>query len=166
MKYILLFVFLFGCKEVVFAQEKNIIKILNRELKKELKHQVDLPNFNGDTLQIIQEFKIDQNKILSFQIKKTSPYFSGVQIIMQEVPLQSILKISKDTQLILITEDKAVKTHYNTVGGDDPKEQRNLERFFYLYIENEKQNDDLGNELQKAFEKAGYSVEKDNWYDE
>jgi uncharacterized protein YrrD len=166
MKYILLFLFLFGFKEVVFAQEKSVVKILNRELKKELKHQVNLPNFNGDTIRLIEEFKIDQNKILSFTIKKTSPYFSGVQIIKQEVPLQSIVKISKDTQLILMTKENAVSTHYNTVGGDDPKEQKNSERFFYLYIEDEKQNDDLGNELQQAFEKAGYPVEKDNWYDE
>lgn len=164
MKYILLFVFLFGWKGVVFAQEKNIIKILNRELKKELKHQVNLPNFNGDTLQIIQEFKIDQNKILSFQIKKTSPYFSGYQIIKQEVPLNAILKLTKDIQIILMTEDNAVVTHYDIVDGDS-KQQKTLDRFFYLYIEDEKQNEVLGDELQQAFEKAGYPVEKDNWYD-
>jgi hypothetical protein len=141
-----------------------IVKILNRELKREVKNQLKSPNFNGDTISIIKEFSIDDHKNLTFQIKKISPYLNGYQIIKQEVPLNKILKIGKDIQIILETEKDAVTTTYTTF-DETKKEQKLNESLFFLYLSNEKQNDDLGIEIQKAFQKAGFNVTKDYWYD-
>lgn len=163
-KQFLLLIIFFGFWSLFSAQEKTIIKILNRELKKEVKNQLKHSNFNGDTINIIKEFSIDNNKNLTFQIKKTSPYFSGYQIIKQEVPLNKILKIGKDIQVILETEKDAVVTTTTTF-DETQKEQKLTESLFFLYISNEKQNEDLGIELQKAFQKAGFNVKKEYWYD-
>lgn len=163
-KRFLALIMFFGFWSLFSAQEKTIIKILNRELKKEVKNQLKHSNFNGDTINIIKEFSIDNNKNLTFQIKKTSPYFSGYQIIKQEVPLNKILKIGKDIQVILETEKDAVVTTTTTF-DETQKEQKLTESLFFLYISNEKQNEDLGIELQKAFQKAGFNVKKEYWYD-
>jgi hypothetical protein len=163
-KRLLIFIILFGIWNIAFAQEKTILKILNRELKREVKNQLKSSNFNGDTIRIIKEFTITTDKKLTFTIKKTSPYFSGYQIIQQEVPLNKIKKVGKDIQIILETEKNAVETKFTTF-DEEPKEQILNESLFFLYLSNEKQNDDLGIELQNAFQKAGYDVQKDYWYD-
>lgn len=160
----LIFLLILGCWSMNFAQEKTIIKILNRELKREVRNQLKSPNFNGDTISIVQEFRITNDKKLAFQIKKTSPYLYGYQIIKQEVPLNKILKIGKDIQIILETEKDAVTTSYTTF-DETKKEQKLDESLFFLYLSNEKENDDLGIEIQEAFQKAGFKVAKDYWYD-
>ena len=146
------------------AQEQNILKILNKELKNELTNQFQSDNFNGDTLVFVQEFKIDKNKILSFQIKKTSANFSGYQLIKQEVPLQAILKLGIDIQLFFETDYDAVSTHYSYSDKEIP-EEKTTGRIFLLYSTNQKQTEKIGLDLQKAFTKAGYSIDKEVWYE-
>jgi hypothetical protein len=163
-KRLLIFLIFFSFWNITFAQEKTILKILNRELKREVKNQVKSSNFNGDTIRIIKEFVITTDKKLTFTIKKTSSYINGYQIIQQEVPLNKIKKVGKDIQIILETEKNAVETKFTTF-DEEPKEQILNESLFFLYLSNEKQNDDLGIELQNAFQKAGYDVQKDYWYD-
>ncbi|OWK74463.1 hypothetical protein CBW16_03385 [Flavobacteriaceae bacterium JJC] len=90
MKKIILLLVVFGIWSAIGAQETKILRILNRELKKEVKNQFKSPNFNGDTLRIIKPFSIDIHKNLSFAVKITSPYFTGEQIITQQVPLNSV----------------------------------------------------------------------------
>lgn len=159
-RFLLLTLFL-GLWNAGFGQEKEILKILNRELKEEVKHQLKSPNFNGDTIKIIKEFTIDNNKNLTFQIKKTSPYFSGYQIIKQEVPLDKIVKIGKDINIIFETEEKSVVTTTKTSDNEEVLEGS----LFFLYLSNEKENEKLGIEIQKAFQKAGYKISKEYWYD-
>ena len=50
----------------------EIIRILNYELKKEIRHQFKNLNFNGDTITLLKEFSIDENKILSVEIRKNN----------------------------------------------------------------------------------------------
>ncbi|MFC3159592.1 hypothetical protein SAMN05443633_11375 [Chryseobacterium arachidis] len=160
----LFLILLSGIGNMAFAQEKEIVKILNRELKKEVKNQIKSSNFNGDTIRIIEEFSITKDKKLTFTIKKTSPNFTGYQIIKQEVPLNKILKIAKDLQIILETERNAVSETFITF-NEEKKEEKLQGSMFFVYLTIEKRNEHLGDELQKAFEKAGYKVTKEYWYD-
>lgn len=153
-----------GWSSLIFGQEKTILKIINSELKKEVKNQLKSPNFSGDTIQIVEPFTINEEQILSFTIKKTSPYFGGVQIIKQEVPLKSILKVGKDINVIFETENGAVKTTTTTI-DKETKVQTNTGFLFFLYLSNEKQNEEFGIKLQDAFKKAGFNVAKNYWYD-
>ena len=161
----ILFVFaLLLFQSFIFAQEKELLKILNTELKKEVKNQFQSSNFNGDTISIIKPFTINEQKILSFEIQKTSPYLSGIQIIRQEVPLNKIVKIGKDINVIFVTEGDAVISTSKIIGKDATAEKV-AGYLFFLFLSNEKHNEHLGISIQKAFEKAGYSVTKDFWYD-
>ncbi|MDQ0592631.1 hypothetical protein QFZ37_001000 [Chryseobacterium ginsenosidimutans] len=163
-KIFLISIMIFGFWTMNFAQEKTIVKILNRELKREVRNQLKSSRFDGDTIKIIKEFAITKDKKLTFTIKKTSPYITGYQIIQQEVPLSKIKKIGKDIQIILETEKDAVETRFTTF-DEGQKEQVLHESLFFLYLSNEKENDDLGIELQNAFQKAGFEIQKDYWYD-
>ena len=146
-----------------FSQEKEIVKILNEELKKEIKHQFKNPNFNGDTLSIIAEYKIDANKILSIEIKKSNSF--GFTIEKQEVPLSKIKIIGKDINIILETDEKDVKIWTQRFYKNEEKQEFSNEStmfFKHLHFHNKEY---IGNELIEAFSKAGYKITKSYWYD-
>lgn len=157
---------LFICLGIsISAQEKTLLKILNRELKNEVKHQLKSPNFNGDTIRIVEPFAISNEKILSFTITKTSPYFTGVQTIKQEVQLSAIKNIGKDINIIFETPRDSVTVTTTTI-IDGKTEQETMKYYlFFPYLSNEKNNENLGTEIQNAFKKAGFIVTKEYWYD-
>lgn len=156
---------LFGVFSLFFGQQKTILQILNRELKNEVKNQLRSPNFDGDTIRIIKPFTINESKILSYEIKKTSPYIEGFQIIKQEVPLKLIKVILKDINVILLTEEDVVRTttYHSKNGGS--QEKTSFGNLFFLGLSLEKQNEFLATEIQKAFKNAGIALEKTHWYD-
>ncbi len=155
----------FGWSSLIFAQQKTILKILNLELQKEVKNQLQSPNFEGDTVRIVKPFTINEKQILSYEIKKTSPYFQGYKIIKQEVPLKSLIIIIKDIHVILLTEEEAVTTTtFNSLKGASKKEI-SYGNLFFLGLSSQKQNEYLGVEIQKAFKNAGIPIQKTHWYD-
>ncbi|MBW8361943.1 MAG: hypothetical protein K0M56_07115 [Kaistella sp.] len=160
-----LFLFFLSFCVNISAQEKTLLKILNRELKKEVKHQLKSPNFNGDTITIVEPFTISNEKILSFKITKTSPYFTGVQVIKQEVPLSAIKNIGKDINIIFETPRDSVTVTTTTIIEGETKEETIKYYLFFPYLSNEKNNENLGIEIQNAFKKAGFIVTKEYWYD-
>jgi hypothetical protein len=147
---------------ICFSQEREIVRILNNELKKELKSQFRHPSFDGDTITLVKEFSIN-NKILSFEIKRSSD--RGYFFEKQEVPLSKIRVIGKDINIILESDDKAVKTTTRRFYKDQEKEEFVSDSdLFFVYI-NFPNNEDVGNDLIKAFAKAGYHIKKNYWYD-
>ncbi|MGO4770335.1 hypothetical protein ACEN2I_01625 [Flavobacterium sp. W22_SRS_FK3] len=150
---------------LTFSQNTGEIeKLLNKELKKELKQQFQDPNFNGDTLVVIQEFKIDKN-ILSCQTKHKRYNEEGYYIRKQEVALKDITSISKDVCVLIETNDnvKITDTNYHTDGTKDTNSLLGI--FFRTNLCSQKENEDLGHELVKLFKNAGYSITISNWYD-
>ncbi len=147
----------------LYAQDVKIIKILNDELKREIKNQFKDSNFNGDTITLIKEFSIGQNRILSVEIKKTNE--NGYSLERQEVPLDKIITIGKDINIILETEGKNVKTRTQRFYKNEEKQEFSNESdmfFTHLHFSN---NEYVGDDLIKAFSKAGYKIRKDYWYD-
>ncbi|MEC5157988.1 hypothetical protein [Chryseobacterium sp. MP_3.2] len=164
MKYIIVLFTLLGFQNLIFSQEKKILKILNGQLKKEVRNQFRSPNFNGDTISIVKPYTISTNKILSFEIKKASSSSNGVQLVKQEVPLKMIRKIGKDINVIFETEHDAVTTTYSNQANGG-KVDKVLGYLFFLYLSSDRHNETVGIELQKAFKTAGYIVGKEYWYD-
>ncbi|KQS91439.1 hypothetical protein [Chryseobacterium sp. Leaf394] len=159
-QYLILFLFV---GSFCFAQEKEIVKILNNELKNELKNQFTYPHFDGDTVTLTKEFSIDKNKILSVEIKKQNGFRLYTE--RQEVHLSKISSIGKDINIILNSDGGDVQIKSKSVDKDNNQQTRstNSETFFtYLHFNN---NEHIGNNLVKAFAKAGYVVKKVYWYD-
>ena len=147
------------------SQQHTLLKILNGELRKEVKNQLKSPQFSGDTIRIVRPFEISKDNILSLEIEKRSPYLEGVWIIRQEVPLSVVKMVGKDINIILETGDSLVTTtSYRSAEGAG-KAEKIMGNLFFLYLVNEKQNEDLGTAIQRAFIKAGVPVLKEYWYD-
>lgn len=163
MKKLLFFCFCFITSNLFFGQEKALLKLLNQELKREVKNQFKSDAFEGDTLSIVESFSINDDKILSFKVKKRSNSEDGYQLIKQEVPLKMVRKIAKDIQIILETEPESVRTTYTNISSNHTETVN--DNLFFLNLSNEKKNENFGLQLQSAFKNAGYFVEKDLWYD-
>lgn len=161
MKLIISFLFLLQ-SVFAFSQKKEITKILNQELTKEIRYQKENPDdYSGEKFDVVENFKID-NGILRISVKKKNLYKDGFYTEKQEVYLQKITTIAKDMNIIFETQPDAVTVTNTEETGE--KSSRKTDMFF-LHLSVVKQNEYLANELVKAFKKAGYKIEKGNWYD-
>ena len=149
-----------------FAQKPSELEaLLNKELKIELKEQVKNQNFEGDTLVVVQEFKINVEKVLSYQTKHLMYNGDGYYIRKQEVALKDIISIGKDICVLLETNDKVkiTDTNYHSGGTIDTSTQ--LQTYFRTYFCNQKNNEYLGNDLVQLFKREGYTIIIYHWYD-
>lgn len=160
MKPILIFLLI---SSLCFSQEKEIVKILNDELKKEIENQFQYPNFDGDILTLTKEFSIDKNKILSVEIRKQNGFRTYTE--RQEVHLSKISSIGKDINIVMNSDGGDVMIKSKSIDENNNQQTRstNSETFFtHLHFNN---NEHIGNNLVKAFAKAGFPIKKVYWYD-
>jgi len=160
MKPILIFLLI---SSFCFSQEKEIVKILNDELKKEIENQFQYPNFDGDTLTLTNEFSIDKNKILSVEIRKQNGFRTYTE--RQEVHLSKISSIGKDINIVMNSDGGDVMIKSKSIDENNNQQTRstNSETFFtHLHFNS---NEHIGNDLVKAFAKAGFPIKKVYWYD-
>lgn len=158
--------FLFLIPFLSFSQKTtDLVKRLNKELKIELKEQFENPYFNNDTLIVIQEFKINVEKVLSYQTKHRMYNGDGYYIRKQEVALKDIISIGKDICVLLETNDKVkiTDTNYHSDGTIDTSAQS--QTYFRTYFCNQKNNEYLGDDLMQLFKKEGYTITISHWYD-
>lgn len=172
-----------------YSQTTEILKILNRELKNEIRFQKeDSLNYPGEKFELVKGFTLQDSiirmvvqtvdtvslelvseslvqnelKILSIEVKKKSYSTGEYYVQKQEVELQKITAISKDINVIFETEPDAVKVTNVDIAGTIEVHTTDL---FFLNLSYVKQNDYLAEELIKAFRKAGYEIQKGSWFD-
>lgn len=162
MKAKLLLILIF-CTTILSAQERQIVKILNEQLRKEIKHYPGV----GDSLKLIKPFSIDENKVLSFQVSKYNFETEETEFITQEVQLDKITGFVKDINIIFETENDAVKvtTIKTDANGQGISNQIYNYHLFFTEINKEKDNEYLRNEILNAFSKAGYIINSQFWAD-
>lgn len=162
MKTTFLFFLIFSAT-VLSAQENKIVKILNDKLNNEIRN---FPGV-GDSLTLIQPFKIDENKVLKFQVSKYSFETEETEFITQEVDLSKITGFVKDINIIFETEKDAVKVtsiKLNSNGQEISNETYNYHLFF-TEINKEKENEYFRDKVLDAFSKAGYIINSQFWAD-
>lgn len=158
---ILLILILFGT--ILSAQEKQITKLLNEQLRNEIK---EFPGI-GDSLTLIKPFEIDENKVLSFQVLKYNFETEETEIISQEVALDKITGFVKDINVIFETDKEAVKVtsvKTNSSGLEISNDTYNYHLFF-TEINRESENEYFRDRILKAFSKAGYKINSEFWAD-
>lgn len=172
-----------------FSQTKEITKILNRELKKEIRFLKEYPDLHyGIKFDSAEDFKIRDSiftavaivanppnyepiedkkvqtemKILSITVKKKKLYEDGFYIEKQEVELGKIKAIIKDINIIFETENDDVTVTTTEENGEKSVRKGDM---FFLHLSGEQQNEYLADEIIRAFKKAGYEIEKRVWAD-
>jgi Fe-S oxidoreductase len=167
MKFLFFFITLFTLN--LQAQEKELVNFLNKELRWEVKNQFKNQDRieRYDTLVVVEPFQI-KNGVLSITVKHKRVFFSEkddkyVESYFnekQEVDLNKITKLTKDINVIFVTQPDAVKISENGI------ENRIYSLFFLQLCCSEKYNEIWARKLIALFEKAGYdSIEMENWYD-
>jgi Fe-S oxidoreductase len=115
---------------------------------------------------VAEPFQI-KNGILSIAVKRKKTLFSEnanqYTVISytekQEIDLRNVIKLTKDINVIFVTERDAVKIY------EDGKETRTYDLFFLQLCCSERYNEAWASEFVALLKKAGYSIEMDNWYD-
>lgn len=149
-----------------FAQKTSELeKRLNKELKNELKEQLENPYFSGDTLVVVQEFKIDKENILSYQTKHRKFNGDGYYIRKQEVALKDIVSIGKDICVLFETNNKVKITDINYYTDGSIDTNTFYDSYFRTKFCTQKNNEGLGYEIVELFKKAGFTVKISYWYD-
>lgn len=169
-----------------YSQNNKLVKLLNKELKKELK-RID-KNPEAEKFEVVQFYQLrdsvvieevmvendkDYNtspkkimradlKILSVEIKKKNEYTGKFYTEKQEVNLGVIEKLQKDINILFTTEKDAVLV--TTLNENGEKEIYRTDQFF-LHLNQEKNNEDFADELVKKFNATGNFVEKGIWAD-
>ncbi|MGO4770334.1 hypothetical protein ACEN2I_01620 [Flavobacterium sp. W22_SRS_FK3] len=149
-----------------YAKKKENIseieKLLNTELKKQLQIK---PAHDYDQLNVVQNFKIDENNILSFSTKNL--YQDSYSITKQEVALKNLMLIGKDRKIQFITfgkEDvKYITKTYNNKGEIKEENKPFFDSMFVTYL-SIKNNEAFGNKLVELMQKSGFTIKRANWW--
>lgn len=162
MKNSLLLILIFFAT-ILSAQEKQITKLLNGQLRKEIQNYTGL----GDSLILTKPFTIDENEILSFEISRFDFENNEKEFVRQEVQLNKITGFIKDINVIFETEKDAVTVtsiKYDRNGREISNETHTYHLFF-TEINREKENENFRNKILKAFSRAGYKLNSEFWAD-
>ena len=144
-----------------FSQTTKIIKILNKEIAKEITAQKDTLYYFGEKFDVIKNFYLENN-VLSITLKRKSYYGEDYYTEIRQVDLSKIKRIVKDVNIIFETEPNAVKITQINAHGEKSEKTTDM---FFLQMSSEKQNEYVADDLLVAFRKAGYTIEKGFWYD-
>lgn len=146
----------------VLSQTSEMVKLLNDNLKNDLEIKTEYNHF-GDTIKIVKPYTVIGD-ILKVELEYKGE--NGHYIEQPEVPLNKIIAIGKDINVILDTEESAVKINRKYIGKSSAEAEYNgIYNMFFTGIRFQKHNKHFGEALQKAFEKAGYRIELGSWYD-
>jgi hypothetical protein len=152
--------FFTGCQ--VFSQQEKIVKLLNKQLNRELKQYT-----YDDSLKVLHSFVIDKNKVLSLEVRKYDMYNSEWRIVKQEVPLDKITGFIKDVNVIFETEPDAVTVTVQKFSEAGVLLNKDTSKYhlFFTEICKDQDTESFRNKIVQAFEKTGYAIESQVWAD-
>lgn len=134
----------------VFSQISTIVKLLKDHLKNDLEIKTEYNHF-GDTIRIVKPYTI-LGDILKVELEYKGENEHYIE--QQEVLLNKITAIGKDINIILDTEESAVKINRKYIGKSNAKPEYNgVYNMFFTGIRFQKHNKHFGEAFQKAFEK-------------
>ena len=158
----LLLIFLFLISISAFSQESKIIELLNKQLNKEI-----TDNQKQDLIKIVRPFYIDDHHNLVLEVKKPNPYMEQTDFIRSEVALKDISGFIKDINVIFETAEPKVKITTKSYDSNNKLLKTNVEytHLFFTELCESKSNKKFRDKLLKAFEKAGFPISSEFWFD-
>lgn len=158
-----------------FAQEEQIVKLLNEELEKEIQYFKENGKVLNDdgipvgTFAVIQPFSISADSVLSIEVQ-----YNGYRTIRQEVPLNKITGLSRDVNTLFSTsyhDVTIIKTEVYDYDRPSETDTSYSDLFFinrtYFLTDMSWKSDHSEfwqDEMIEAFKKAGYEIAKGGWY--
>ncbi len=145
-----------------------LVDYLNKKLQKEVEYQVkDSLNYPKDRkFKVNKEFHLDNGGHFLNLIVERKHYYGKPIIEKQSVMLKDITEVVKDINIILKAKDNSViknSTFINNKG--EKQDSETVDNLFFLQWCYEKNNEEIGNEIQKLFGQLGTQLSKNYWYD-
>ena len=144
-----------------FAQHEKITKLLNQEFEKEQKmYEAD----DLDKPKMIQPFQI-KNDTLSVAFSYQTD--GGEIQYFRQVNLKDIKRFEKDMNVLFIAKDGSVKETIliKKQDGMIMKTEVNDSHLFFTELRKDFKNKSFQKKITKAFEKVGYSISGEYWFD-
>lgn len=145
-----------------------LVDYLNKKLQKEVEYQIkDSLNYPEDRkFKVIQKFQLDNSGQSLSLIVERKNYYDNPIIEKQSVLLRDIIEVLKDINIILKSkENSIIKNTTITDENGNKQEIETVDNLFFLQWCYEKNNEEIGNEIQKLFGQLGTKLSKNYWYD-
>jgi hypothetical protein len=144
------------------------VDYLNKKLQKEVEYQIkDSLNYPEDRkFKTIQDFHLDNSGQFLNLIVERKNYYGKPIIEKQSVMLKDITEVVKDINIILKAKDNSViknSTFINNKG--EKQDSETVDNLFFLQWCYEKNNGEIGNEIQQLFGQLGTKLSKNYWHD-
>lgn len=148
---------------VAFAQQNKIVELLNQQFKKEQKmyefEAIDQPKLihpfeiKNDTL------KVSTSYLADFQTGEIWHYNRAVHI-------KDIEGFIKDINVLFVAKDGSVKVIVikKDEDGNIINTEENHTHLFFTELRKDTKDQKLQSKMLKAFEKAGYNITSEFWY--
>ena len=175
-KYILLLLAIYSANSI-FAQTTTITHLLQKTLQQEnevrqmLRAEADsVGNEIGYIQQDIDSLEVTelaiQNDTLFYTTKHHFAYEKGYYLEQQIVALQDVIAVTKDIGIFFETApDKVTLIRKEYFDDGNFLKSSTTNDLFRTHFISLRQNEYLADQLVKAFQKAGYKIEKGYWYD-
>ena len=175
-KYILILLAIYSANSI-FAQTTTITQLLQKTLQQEnevrqmLRAEADsVGNEIGYIQQDIDSLEVTelaiQNDTLFYTTKHHFAYEKGYYLEQQIVALQDVIAVTKDIGIFFETApDKVTLIRKEYFDDGNFLKSSTTNDLFRTHFISLRQNEYLADQLVKAFQKAGYKIEKGYWYD-
>ena len=162
----------------IFAQTTTITQILQKTLQQEnearkmvytevdtLGNEIGLLQMDIDSLEVTEPFVIKKDT-LYYTTKHHFAYEKGYYLDQQIVALKDIVAVTKDIGIFFETAlDKVILIRKEYFDDGNYLKSSTTNDLFRTHFVSLRQNEYLADQLVKAFQKAGYKMEKGYWYD-
>ena len=165
MRYSILLVLVL-CAFQGFSQKQKIVDYLNRELKREIRQQFKSPRFDGDTLELLQPFRLETGDTLSVTILLRKGDGSGTEETTQKMRIQDVLSVDKDINVLFRTAERKVLIRSRRILDEgEIREDHYQADMFFLFRYTPNNNESMAATIRKYFAGAGITIQTEFWAD-
>jgi len=163
MKYLLI-ALLSACSIGLNAQTQKITQLLNKQFKKEQKMY---DKFDDRKPTLTQPYIISNDSLIYEISFINTESEGGRRNIRSAVHLKDINALTKDINILFQTSKDAINVTNKTYDAQGvlTKEESGTTYLYFTELSKEKENEKFRNQLLKAFEKSGYPIISEFWYD-
>ena len=145
-------------------QQENEVRQLLRAEADSVGNEIGYIQQDIDSLEVT-ELAI-QNDTLFYTTKHHFAYEKGYYLEQQIVALQDVIAVTKDIGIFFETApDKVTLIRKEYFDDGNFLKSSTTNDLFRTHFISLRQNEYLADQLVKAFQKAGYKIEKGYWYD-
>lgn len=150
----------------VFSQTQKLTDYLNRELTREIRGQFKSPRFDGDTIELVQPFRLEKGDTLRFTIRLRKGDGSGTEEMTQKVRIQDVNSVDKDINVLLRTAQPTVQVYSRTVSDEGTiTESQSQTDMFFLFRYTPNNNESMAAAIRTYFAGAGINIGTEFWAD-